>query len=137
MNSFKRTDDNPQLPLSAVWLMNSISEYKGKQEMYARQSPQVLKSLVEMALIESVESSNRIEGVTVEKSRLKPLILGRSKPKDRSEDEIAGYRNALDLIHNKHDSLEISPQTLRQLHLLSHAGSGDAGQWKRKDNEII
>ena len=137
MNSFKRTDNNPQLPLSAVWLMNSISEYKGKQDMYARQSPQVLKSLVEMALIESAESSNRIEGVTVEKSRLKPLVLGRSKPKDRSEDEIAGYRNALDLIHNKHDSLDISPQTIRQLHRLSHAGSGDAGQWKRKDNEII
>ena len=137
MNSFKRTDANLQLSLSAVWLMNSISEYKGKQEMYARQSPQVLKSLVEMALIESAESSNRIEGVTIEKSRLKPLILGRSKPKDRSEDEVAGYRNALDLIHHKHDHLEISPQTIRQLHRLSHAGAGDAGQWKKKDNEII
>jgi len=109
MNSFRKTDKDLHLPLSAVWLMNSISEYKGKQEIYARQSPQVLKSLVEMALIESAESSNRIEGVTVEKSRLKPLIIGRSKPKDRSEDEIAGYRNALDLIHKKHDSLDISP----------------------------
>lgn len=137
MNSFRRTDKDLKLPLSAVWLMNSISEYKGQQDMYVRQSPQVLKSLVEMALIESVESSNRIEGVTVEKSRLKPLVLGRSKPKDRSEDEIAGYRNALELIHKKHDSLDISPQTIRQLHRLSRAGSGDAGQWKKKDNEII
>jgi len=137
MNSFKKTEKDLKLPLSAVWLMNSISEYKGKQDMYARQSPQVLQSLVEMALIESAESSNRIEGVTVEKSRLKPLVLGRSKPKDRSEDEIAGYRNALDLIHQKHKSLEISPHTIRQLHRLSHAGAGDAGQWKTKDNEII
>jgi Fic family protein len=125
------------LPLGAVWLMNSISEYKGRQQLYASQSPQVLKSLVEMALIESAESSNRIEGVTVEKSRLRPLIIGHSRPKDRSEDEVAGYRRALDLIHKKHNSMEISPQTIRQLHRLSHAGAGDAGQWKKKDNEII
>jgi Fic family protein len=137
MNSFRKTEKDLQLPLSAVWLMTSISEYKGRQELYARQSPQVLKSLVEMALIESAESSNRIEGVTVEKSRLKPLIIGRSKPNDRSEDEVAGYRNAIDLIHKKHGSLDISPQTIRQLHRLSHAGTGDAGQWKKKDNEII
>ena len=79
MNSFKR--DNVELPLGAVWLMNSIAEYKGKQELYAKQSPQVLKALVEMALIESAESSNRIEGVTVDKARLKPLIIGHSKPR--------------------------------------------------------
>jgi len=137
MNSFRKTDKDLKLPLGVVWLMNSISEYKGKQELYTRQSPQILKSLIEMALIESAESSNRIEGVTVEKSRLKPLIIGRSKPKDRSEDEVAGYRNALDLIHKKHGSLDITPQLIRQLHRLSHAGAGDAGQWKKKDNEII
>lgn len=70
MHSFRR--DNIELPLSSVWLMNSISEYKGKQELYIKQSPQILKTLIEMALIESAESSNRIEGVTVERSRLKP-----------------------------------------------------------------
>ncbi len=135
--SFKKTDEDLQLPLGAVWLMNSISEYKGKQELYSRQSPQILKALVEMALIESAESSNRIEGVTVEKKRLKPLILGHSRPKDRSEEEVAGYRNALDLIHKKHESLEISPRTIKELHRLSHAQAGDAGQWKKKDNEIL
>jgi Fic family protein len=137
MNSFRKTDKDLQLPLGAVWLMNSISEHKGRQELYARQSPQVLRSLVQMALIESAESSNRIEGVTVEKSRLKPLVIGRSKPRDRSEDEVAGYRKALDLIHKKHSSLDITPQLICQLHRLSHAGSGDAGRWKKKDNEII
>ena len=60
MYSFKR--DSIELPLSAVWLMNSIAEYKGKQELYAKQSPQILKTLLETALIESAESSNRIEG---------------------------------------------------------------------------
>ncbi|MCK4463251.1 MAG: Fic family protein [Candidatus Omnitrophica bacterium] len=135
MNSFKRADLN--LPLGTVWLMNSIAEYKGKQELYKKQSPQILKTLIEMALIESAESSNRIEGVTVDRKRLKPLIIGHSKPKDRSEEEVAGYRKALDLIHKKHKNLDISPETILKLHSLSHAETGDAGQWKEKDNEII
>lgn len=135
MNSFKR--DNVELPLSSVWLMNSISEYKGKQDLYAKQSPQVLKVLVELALIESAESSNRIEGVTVEKNRLKPLIIGHSKPRDRSEEEVAGYRKALDLIHTKYKSLQITPETVKELHRLSHAEAWDAGKWKEKDNDII
>lgn len=135
MNSFKR--DNVKLPLSAVWLMNSIAEYKGKQELYEKQSPQVLKSLVEMALIESAESSNRIEGVTVERNRLKPLVIGHSKPRDRSEEEVSGYRKALDLIHTKHESLRITPETIRELHRLCRGEAGDAGKWKEKDNDII
>jgi Fic family protein len=97
----------------------------------------MLKSFIEMALIESAESSNRIEGVTVDRKRLKPLIIGRSKPRDRSEEEIAGYRKALDLIHKKYKSLEVSPETILELHRLSHAETGDAGEWKKKDNEII
>lgn len=135
MNSFRR--DNVELPLSAVWLMNSVAEYKGKQELYARQSPQVLKALVEMALIESVESSNRIEGVTVEKNRLKPLVIGHSKPRDRSEEEVAGYRKALEFIHTKHKSLPISPETIKELHRLCRGEVWDAGKWKEKNNNII
>ncbi len=137
MMSFRKTGKDLQLPLGAVWLTNSISEHKGKQELYARQSPQILKALVKIALIESTESSNRIEGVTVERKRLKPLILGHSKPRSRSEEEVAGYRRALDLIHRKYNSLDISPQTIQELHRLSHTGAGDAGEWKEKDNEII
>ena len=135
MNSFKR--DNVELPLSSVWLMNSIAEYKGKQELYVKQSPQVLKSLVEIALIESAESSNRIEGVTVAKPRLRPLIIGHSKPRDRSEEEVAGYRKALDLIHTKHKSLRITPETIKELHRLCRGEAWDAGKWKEKDNDII
>jgi Fic family protein len=137
MNSFKKTGKEVEFPLGAVWLMNSISEYKGKEELYRKQSPQVLQSLVEMAMIESVESSNRMEGVTVEKVRLRPLIIGHSKPRDRSEEELAGYRRALDLIHQKYESLVISPQTLQDLHRFSRFDIGDAGEWKKKNNEII
>lgn len=135
MNSFKR--ENVKLSLSSVWLMNSVAEYKGKQELYAKQSPQVLKSLMEMALIESAESSNRIEGVTVDKNRLKPLVMGKSRPRDRSEEEVAGYRKALDLIHKKYASLRITPETIRELHCLCRGESWDAGKWKGKDNDII
>ena len=137
MNSFRKIDKDIQLPMAAVWLMNAISEYKGKEELYTRQSPQVLKALVEMAMIESVESSNRIEGVTIERKRLKPLIIGHNKPRDRSEEELAGYRKALDLIHKKHGSLIISSETIQELHRLSRFDVGDAGQWKKKNNEII
>ena len=137
MNSFRKTEKELQLPLGVVWLMNSIAEYKGKEELYIRQSPQMLKTLIEMALIESAESSNRIEGVVIEERRVKPLILGHSKPRDRSEEEVVGYRKALNLIHRKHNSLDISPQTILELHRLSHTGSGDAGEWKKRDNEII
>ena len=135
MNSFKR--ENVKLPLSSVWLMNSAAEYKGKQELYVKQSPQVLRALVEMALIESAESSNRIEGVTVDKNRLKPLVIGKSRPRDRSEEEVAGYRKALDLIHKKYASLRITPETIRELHRLCRGESWDAGKWKEKDNDII
>ncbi len=135
MNSFK--NDSPEMPLSSVWLMNGISEYKGKQELYTKQAPQVLKTLVEMALIESAESSNRIEGVTVDRERLKPLIIGHSKPRDRSEEEVAGYRKALDLIHKKQDTLRITPDLIKELHRLCRGESWDAGKWKEKDNDII
>ena len=135
MNSFK--NDRFEIPLSSVWLMNTLSEYKGKQELYTKQSPQVLKSLVEMALIESAESSNRIEGVTVERDRLKPLVIGHSKPRDRSEEEVAGYRKALDLIHKQHTGLKITAPIIKELHRLCRGESWDAGKWKEKDIDII
>jgi len=117
--------------------MNSIAEYKGKQELYIKQSPQVLKTLLEAALIESVESSNRIEGVTVDKTRLKPLVFGHSKPRDRSEEEVAGYRKALEFIHKKHQSLKINLETIKELHRLCRGELWDAGKWKEKNNDII
>ena len=63
-----------------------------------------------MALIESAESSNRIEGVTVERSRLRPLVLGKSRPRDRSEEEIVGYGRALSRIHANQEKIQITPE---------------------------
>ena len=123
--------------MSTAWLLNDIAEAKGKQELFTRQSPQMLKSLREMALIQSTESSNRIEGVTVAADRLRPLVLGNTKPRDRSEQEVQGYRLALNEIHTKHEKLPITPATLKHLHALCQAASGDAGQFKRIDNEVV
>ena len=135
MHSFK--NNKVDLPVGTVWLIAAISEYKGKQDLYTRQSPQILKTLLEIALIESAESSNRIEGVTVDKDRLKPLVIGHSKPRDRSEEEVAGYRKALDFIHKKNASLRITEETIKELHRLCRGESWDAGKWKEKDNDII
>ncbi len=125
------------VPMGTNWLLNDLAEAKGKQELYTRQSPQVLKALREMALVQSVESSNRIEGVTVAADRLRPLVLGHARPKDRSEQDIMGYRRALNLIHTEAEALAITPGLLRRLHRLCQEGSGDAGQFKKVDNEVI
>lgn len=138
MNSFRnyRLRDFA-VPMSTNWLLNDIAEAKGKQALFTHQAPQFLKALREMALVQSVESSNRIEGVTVEADRLRPLVLGHARPKDRSEQEIAGYRKALNLIHTSAANLQITPDLIKRLHRLSHEGSGDAGEFKRFDNEIV
>ena len=138
MNSFRnqRLRDHV-LPMSTAWLFNDIAEAKGKQELFTRQSPQVLKALREAAIIQSSESSNRIEGVTVAPDRLRPLVLGNTKPRDRSEQEVQGYRRALNEIHAHHERLSINAKTLKQLHALCQSASGDAGQFKRIDNEVI
>jgi Fic family protein len=138
MNSFRNHRLRElTVPMSTVWLLNDIAEAKGKQELFTRQSPQVLKALREMALIQSTESSNRIEGVTVAADRLRPLVLGNTKPRDRSEQEVQGYRRALNEIHTRHEKLSISPDTLKRLHALCQSASGDAGQFKKVDNEVI
>lgn len=125
------------LPMSTAWLLNDIAEAKGKQELFTRQSPQVLEALRQAAIIQSTESSNRIEGVTVAPDRLKPLVLGNAAPRDRSEQEVQGYRLALSEIHSRAEQLPITPETLKHLHALCQSASGDAGQLKRMDNEVI
>lgn len=127
-----------RVPLGTVWLQEALAECKGRQALYERQSPQVLAALRELALVESVESSNRIEGVTVERDRLRPLVVGDARPRDRSEEEIVGYRRALSWIHTSHEKIRVHPDAILRLHALAQGGtSGDAGQWKRMRNDII
>lgn len=126
------------IPINTGWLLGYCMEARGKQELWTKQKPELLTILRELAIIQSVESSNRIEGITVAVDRLKPLVLGRAKPLDRSEEEIAGYRRALDWIFTRKNPIMVRGTTIQHLHSLSQGGfSGDAGEWKQHNNEII
>ena len=125
------------VPASTSWYLADIGEARGKQELYTRQSPQRLKALREHALIESAVSSNRIEGVVVDKSRIGTIVFGRSLLRDRDEEEVRGYRQALTLIHEQGAKLPVSEETILKLHLLTRGEIWDAGKYKEKDGDII
>ena len=91
-------------------------EAKGKQDLWNQTRPKAMKALKEMAIIQSAESSNRIEGVEVEKSRLVPLLTGKVKPMDRPEEEVLGYKNALAWIHKNFEKIKIDPETILKIH---------------------
>ena len=125
------------VPVMTAWGLSSIAEYKGKQALFTKQSPQRLKALREHAMIESAVSSNRIEGVEVDPGRVMKVILGDTALKDRDEEEVRGYRDALSLIHEKDGRLPVSEKTILELHRLAKAKTGDAGRYKEKDGDII
>jgi Fic family protein len=126
------------IPVGTGWLLGSCMEARGKQDLWIRQKPEVLEVLREQAIIRSVESSNRIEGVTIPADRLRPVVLGKAKPRDRSEEELSGYRQALDWIFSRQHQVSVRPAVFQRLHAFAQGGfSGDAGEWKRWDNEII
>ena len=137
MKTLQQLASTRNIPTSVAWAVADLAERRGKQELFTKQSPQRLRVLREHALIESTVSSNRIEGVTIEQSRVKPVILGKSLLRDRDEEEIRGYRDALKLIHDQHNRLSISEKTIKQLHVISRAKIGDAGKYKTKDSDII
>src|SRR5437867_10704534 len=127
----------PTLPTRTAWYLADLGEARGKQELFTRRSPQKLKVLREHALIESAISSNRIEGVEVDKSRVGTLIFGKPALRDRDEEEVRGYRDALKLIHESGAALPISEATIKKLHKLCRGEIWDAGQYKEKDVDII
>ena len=117
------------VPASTSWYLADLGEARGKQELFTRQSPQRLKVLREHALIESAVSSNRIEGVEVDRSRIATLIFGQPLLRDRDEEEFRGYRQALTWIHECGAKLPISEETVLQLHRLARGDIWDAGQY--------
>jgi Fic family protein len=98
----------------------------------------VLAALKDAAVIESSESSNRIEGVVAPHPRIEALVLKSATPRNRSEQEIAGYRDALNLIHESAKNMEFSVNVILQLHtMLSRYHAGQGGRWKMTQNEIV
>lgn len=97
-----------------------------------------MKRLRQVAVVESSESSNRLEGVTVAANRLKAIVLKNTQPKDRSEQEVAGYRDALALIHESARDMAFTPNVMLQLHSMMYRYMPNpGGRWKQTDNDII
>lgn len=137
MKTFEQLSRLRLIPQTTAWYLTDLSEARGKQELFTKQSPQRLKVLREHALIESAVSSNRIEGVEVNKSRVGTLIFGKPAFEDRDEEEVSGYRDALKLIHERGAKLPISEATIKKLHKLSRGKIWDAGKYKEKNIDII
>lgn len=123
---------------SQLATLRALGEFQGKQQLYSVQLPEVLKGLQKAATIESTESSNRLEGVIISTQRLHALMLKDATPRSRSEQEIAGYRDALNLIHESGKEMPFSEGTIRQLHgLMYRYMPQPGGQWKATNNDII
>ena len=119
-------------------LISAIHEYRGKQALFAKAPKDVLNKLLEIAVIQSTDASNRIEGIVTTEKRLKELVVQNAEPATRNEKEIAGYRDVLATIHENYEFIPVTPNTILQLHrdLYSFQASGIGGRWKDTDNII-
>ncbi len=120
--------------------ISSISEYKGKEALYRKQGVDVLDRLLEIAKIQSAESSNRIEGIVVSHERAEALVLKKSRPRDRSEEEFTGYKDVLELIHDNHEGMDLSVNLILMLHSRLYRRVEEkniGGDFKRSENEIV
>lgn len=120
-----------------VAAMRAMGEFRGRQGLYTEQFPEILETLRRVAIIQSTESSNRIEGITVLPGRVADLVAKKSKPRNRSEQEVAGYRDVLATIHANHSRLRLSLDLILGWHRTMYHYTGEkGGRWKAKDNAI-
>jgi len=119
-------------------LIAAIYKEAGKQEQYLKQRPQEMEKLVEIAKIQSTEASNAIEGIVTTNTRIKQLVEEKTTPRNRDEQEIAGYRDVLNVIHESFDAIPITQNYILQLHkmLYSHMNNPLAGRTKSVQNYI-
>ncbi len=119
-------------------LIAAIYKETGKQELYLKQRPEELEKLVEIAKIQSTKASNAIEGIVTTNTRIKQLVEEKTTPRNRDEQEIAGYRDALNIIHESFDAIPITQNYILQLHkiMYSHMNNPMAGQTKNVQNYI-
>ena len=119
-------------------LIAAIYKEAGKQELYLKQRPEDLEKLVEIAKVQSTEASNAIEGIVTTNTRIRQLVENKTTPKNRDEQEIAGYRDVLNIIHESFDAIPITRNYILQLHkiLFSHMNNPVAGRTKTVQNYI-
>ncbi len=119
-------------------LIAAIYKEAGKQELYLKSRPEELEKLVEIAKIQSTEASNAIEGIVTTNTRIKQLVEEKTTPKNSDEQEIAGYRDVLSIIHESFDAISLSRNYILQLHkiMYSHMNNPMAGKTKNVQNYI-
>lgn len=118
--------------------IKKLGEFRGRQEVLRQRSPETLELLKTTAVIESTESSNRLEGVTASHERIEALVQRPTAPANRSEQEIAGYRDALNLVHESARDMAFSRNVVLQLHsVLYKYLPDDGGRWKMTGNDIV
>ena len=119
-------------------LVAAIYKEAGKQELYLKQKPEALDKLVEIAKVQSTEASNAIEGIVTTSTRIRQLVAEKTTPRNRDEQEIAGYRDALNIIHESFDAIPITRNYILQLHkiMYSHMNNPMAGRTKNVQNYI-
>ncbi|MBQ8080787.1 MAG: Fic family protein [Clostridia bacterium] len=129
---------NRSWPSDILNLVAKIHEYKGRQDIFVRQKPVEMDRLVEIAKIQSTEASNKIEGIVTTSTRMKQLFEEKITPRNRDEDEIMGYRDVLNIIHESNEYIPIRPSYILQLHrdLLRRAGASYGGSFKTVQNYI-
>ena len=99
----------------------AIYKEVGKQELYLKQRPEELEKLVEIAKVQSTEASNAIEGIVTTNTRIKQLVEEKTTPKNRAEEEIAGYRDVLNIIHESFDAIPLTQNFILQLHKIMYS----------------
>lgn len=129
---------NQKWDSETLGLIAAIYKECGKQELYLKQRPDELEKLVEIAKVQSTEASNAIEGIVTTNTRIKQLVEEKTAPRNRDEQEIAGYRDVLSIIHASYDAIPLSKNYILQLHkiMYSHMHNPMAGQTKNVQNYI-
>ncbi|WP_297907397.1 Fic family protein [uncultured Parabacteroides sp.] len=121
-----------------VNMLSALHEFKGKQELYIETKPDVLTALLDIAKIQSTKASNKIEGIYTSDERLEALVMEKAEPRNRSEEEIVGYREVLTTVHESYEYIPVRPNNILQLHrdLYSFSKSDLGGKFKNIDNVI-
>ena len=138
MHNFNYKDIKVRITDEILDMISAIQERKGEHNLYLNMQIYAFDGLLEIAKIQSAEASNRIEGIYTSDERLKQLVLDKTNPQNRSEREIAGYRNVLKTIHENYEYIPLRPSYILQLHkdLYSYSGKEYGGQYKVGDNII-
>ena len=134
---YKETPKHLLIP-DIVNMLSSLHEFRGKQELYIESESDVLTALLDIAKIQSTKASNKIEGIYTSDDRLEALVMEKAEPYNRSEEEIAGYREVLATVHDSYEYIPIRPNNILQLHrdLYSFSSSDAGGRFKNTDNVI-